>query len=135
MALQHMAAPAVNRGLHRVGTVFKLAPDGTETVLYAFTGENGDGALPFFGGLIHDKAGNLYDTTWQRGGTGCDGYGCGTVFKLAPDGTETVPHAFGGGSDGANPHAGMVKGAAGGLYGTASAGGKYGYGTVFRLGK
>ncbi|HEY2446670.1 MAG TPA: choice-of-anchor tandem repeat GloVer-containing protein, partial [Rhizomicrobium sp.] len=60
-------------------------------------------------------------------------YGCGTVFKLAPDGTETVLHSFKTGSNGANPTAGLVADGAGNLYGTTSDGGAYGYGTVFEV--
>lgn len=115
------------------GTVFKLTPDGTETVLYSFTGKNGDGDLPL-AGLIRDKAGNFFGTTTQGGGNGCLA-GCGIVFKLAADGTETVLYAFGSGSLGAEPFAGLIEGAHGRLYGTTYKGGKYGYGTVFRLRK
>lgn len=41
-------------------------------------------------GLIRDSSGNLYDTA--RGGSGGNAciYGCGTIFKLAPGGTESV---------------------------------------------
>ena len=58
------------------GTVFKVAPDGTETILYAFTGANqkrvtDDGALPQ-GGLIADGS-NLYGTTTSGGDTKCGG--------------------------------------------------------------
>jgi uncharacterized repeat protein (TIGR03803 family) len=70
---------------------------GTETVLYSFKGGS-DGAAPA-AGLILDKAGNLYGTTSRGGGTGCGGNGCGTVFKLATDGTESVLHVFGSGTD------------------------------------
>ena len=67
------------------GTVFKLAADGTETVLYEFCGQVSCGQGPN-GGLVADSAGNLYGTT-VSGGTNChfDG-GCGTVFKVTPDG-------------------------------------------------
>ena len=107
------------------GTVFKLAPDGSETILHVFTGENGDGFVPH--GVIADKAGNLYGTT-QAGGT----YGYGTVFKLAPDGTETVLHAFAGGSDGGKPMAGLIQDKSGNLYGTTE-GADGSAGTVFKL--
>jgi len=123
------------------GTVFKLAPDGTETVLYAFRGLHGDGSVPD-GGLIRDKAGNLYGTT-AAGGTGChQDKGCGTVFKLAPDGTETVLYAFAGGRDGAVPLGGLIRDKAGNLYSTTEGGGggqegcksnPRGCGTVFKL--
>ncbi len=115
------------------GTVFEIAPDGTKTVLYAFTGGS-DGAGPS-ASLIRDSAGNLYGTTQGGGGTSCsDGYGCGTIFELAPDGTETVLYAFTGGSDGANPFtAGLIRDKAGNLYGTTDFGGPLGEGVVFRL--
>ncbi|MBV9692560.1 MAG: hypothetical protein JO261_02560 [Alphaproteobacteria bacterium] len=117
------------------GTVFKIAPDGTETVLHAFDGD--DGACPY-GGLVEDSAGNLYGTTTYQGRTDCaDGLGSGTVFKLAPDGTETVLHVFSGGRDGGNPYAGLTLDRRGNLYGTTSVGGgcwlNGGCGTVFQL--
>jgi uncharacterized repeat protein (TIGR03803 family) len=116
------------------GTVFRLAPDGTETVLYSFAG-GADGFWPY-AGLTMDKKGNLYGTTWVGGGSGCGGLGCGTVFKLAPDGTETVLHSFSA-LDGAGPHAGVILDAKGNLYGTTSYGGSDctgpGCGVVFKL--
>jgi uncharacterized repeat protein (TIGR03803 family) len=79
------------------GTVFKLSPAGTETVLYSFTGGR-DGGGP--GGLIADSSGNLYGAAGGGSGTGCEGSPCGVVFKLSPSGTYTVLYAFTGGSDG-----------------------------------
>ncbi|MGD0191292.1 MAG: choice-of-anchor tandem repeat GloVer-containing protein [Rhizomicrobium sp.] len=62
------------------GTVFSIDPKtGVETVLYSFAG-GGDGANPQ-AGLINVK-GSLYGTTFEGGGTGCNGGGCGTVFVL-----------------------------------------------------
>jgi len=114
------------------GTVFKLAPDGTEAVLYSFA--NGrDGTNPY-AGLVTDKKGNLYGTTEYGGDNGCvGGQGCGTIFELAPDGTETVLHTFKDQPDGANPAAGLIMDSLGNLYGTTYGGGAYGLGTVFRL--
>jgi uncharacterized repeat protein (TIGR03803 family) len=112
------------------GTVFKVTPSGTETVLHSFTGS--DGASPV-AGLIADAAGNLYGTTELGGGTiGCSG-GCGTVFKVTPKGVESVLYSFKGGSDGANPFAALIADAAGNLYGTTFFGGASGKGTVFKL--
>ena len=113
--------------------VFKLAPnsDGTwaESVLYSFSG-GADGGSPY-SGVIRDAAGNLYGTTSSGGA-----YSAGTVFKLTPnpDGTwaESVLHSFSGGSDGANPQAGVILDAAGNLYGTTPYGGAGG-GVVFKL--
>jgi len=111
-------------GLYGYGTVFKLAPDGTLTVLHSFTST--DGANPE-GGLIMDGAGNLYGTAVEGGQNGY-----GTVFKLAPNGTLTLLHAFAS-TDGANPKGGLIMDDAGVLYGTTSKGGASGYGTVFKL--
>jgi uncharacterized repeat protein (TIGR03803 family) len=115
------------------GTVFKLAPDGTETVLHAFLElEVNDGSYPY-AGVIMDKAGNLYGTTlWG-------GLAAGVVFKLAPDGTETILHDFQDGSDGASPVSGLTMDGAGNIYGTTQYGGvrcgDYGTrcGTVFKI--
>jgi hypothetical protein len=73
-----------------------------------------------------DKNGNLYETTSNGGGgASCPNgsLGCGTLFKIAPDGTETVLYAFTGGADGASPYAGLISDNAGNLYGTAGNGG------------
>jgi uncharacterized repeat protein (TIGR03803 family) len=113
------------------GTVFKVSADGKETILHAFAGGT-DGWAPF-GGLVADKAGNLFGTTYMGGGSGCQyGYGCGTVFRITPDGKEKVLYAFAGGSDGAYPVAGLLIDKARNLYGVTSEGGN-GVGTVFRV--
>jgi len=117
------------------GTVFRLDASGSETRLHVFQGGT-DGVTPK-GGLLRDGAGNLYGTTSLGGGAGgCnDGQtsGCGIVFKLAPDGTETVLLRFDGGADGGQPSGTLVMDNAGNLYGTTLAGGSDGDGTVFRL--
>ena len=115
------------------GVVFTLSPAGTETVLHNFKG--GDGANPH-ADLILDAAGNLYGTALGGGVEGgfCGGDGtCGLVFKLSPTGTETVLHSFTGGEDGANPLAGLLRDAAGNLYGTTYVGGAFSFGVVFEL--
>ena len=61
------------------------------------------------------------------------GYGCGTVFEIAPDGTMTLLHKFKESKDGANPMGGLVPDNSGNLYGTAYQGGQYGFGTVFEI--
>ncbi len=91
------------------------------SALYILSWAGRDGAGPD-ATLIADKAGNLYGTTTAGGNAGCQGFGCGVVFKLAPDGTETVLYTFTGGSDGSEPVAGLVADKAGNLYGTASQG-------------
>jgi uncharacterized repeat protein (TIGR03803 family) len=116
-------------GNYGCGTVFMIAPDGTETILHTFRGH--DGAWPQ-ASLVMDNVGNLYGTTF--GGARRNGcHGCGAIFKLAPDGTETVLHAFGGGTDGEHPGASLIVDDAGNLYGTSAGGGRAGLGYVFML--
>ncbi|HEY3779283.1 MAG TPA: choice-of-anchor tandem repeat GloVer-containing protein [Rhizomicrobium sp.] len=112
-------------GTGDAGTVFKVSRDGSETVLYAFTGGS-DGANPA-AALIGDRAGNLYGTA-SGGGTA----DCGTIFRLAPDGTFSLSYSFSG-SDGCHPEAALLADAGGNLYGTTESGGAGSYGTVFKL--
>lgn len=121
------------------GTIFKLGPDRKEAVLYAFEG-GADGIAPM-GPVLMDESGNLYGTTSGGGGKLCNGgNACGTIYKLAPDGTETVLYAFQGQADGWNPLGGLAADASGDLFGTTADGGTfgsncgtYGCGTVFEL--
>lgn len=113
-------------GFEATGTVFKLAPSGDLTVLYAFT-TVADGAHPE-AGLVMDSTGNLYGTTLQGGSV--DG---GTVFKIDTSGNETVLHSFTGHPDGRSPYASLILDTQGNLYGTTEIGGAYGFGSVFVL--
>jgi len=116
------------------GTVYRVAPSGKTALLYAFTGTNGDGKYPD-GALARDAEGNFYGTTYGGGtsGSACNGYGCGTVFKLDTSGHETVLYNFSGGVDGATPYSALVLDSAGNLYGTTQDGGTYGWGTVYKV--
>ena len=81
--------------------------------------------------LLQDAAGNLYGTTF---GEGTHGYG--SVFKLTPSNGNwiyTDLYDFTGGSDGAHPAGGVVMDAAGNLFGTTSAAGGPGKGTIFEI--
>jgi len=114
------------------GLVFSLSPAGVETVLYSFTGTNGDGEYPV-AGLLRDAAGDLYGTTQNGGPTGC-----GILFKLDPSGNETVLYSFAGGTDGCIPNLGVIQDAEGNLYGATYSGGDSnctvgGCGVVFKL--
>ncbi|MFZ0275836.1 MAG: choice-of-anchor tandem repeat GloVer-containing protein [Candidatus Sulfotelmatobacter sp.] len=109
-----------------------------EKVLYSFGSFPGyDGQNPE-GGLVSDKAGNLYGTTFEGGDEGS----FGTVYELSPsDGgwTETVLYSFCTGcANGSSPIGSLVIDAEGNLYGTTYAGGSGcggggGCGTVFEL--
>jgi len=119
-----------------------------EKVLYSFQGGTNDGASPA-GGVVFDKAGNLYGATDQGGGQ-CPPAQCGTVFQLAPPAkkgdpwTETVLHVFKGNAsgDGNTPVGSVIIDSLGNLYGTTGYGGtgncvllgtKVGCGTVYEL--
>ena len=98
------------------GTVFKIAPDGTETVLYRFAAGN-DGTNPT-AALVEDTNGNLYGTTDFGGRTGCNGTGCGVIFRVTQKGSEKVLQALGDGSNGYYPFAGLISDGLGHLFGT-----------------
>jgi uncharacterized repeat protein (TIGR03803 family) len=108
------------------GVVFKVAPDGTETALYNFSG-GADGAQPL-SALVRDTAGNLYGTTTMGGSANA-----GVVFKVDPAGTETVLHNFVGGTDGTTPTGGLLEDKAGNFYGTTSQGGTSNAGVLFKI--
>jgi uncharacterized repeat protein (TIGR03803 family) len=112
------------------GTAFKLASDGTFTVLLTFRQSNGctPVAPP-----IQGVDGNLYGTT-----TGGGAYFDGTVYKITTKGILTTLHSFNGPEDGALPFGKLVEGTDGNFYGTTLGGGSgcplsETCGTVFRI--
>jgi uncharacterized repeat protein (TIGR03803 family) len=117
------------------GIVFKLTPAGgeySESVLHTFTGGD-DGHHPA-AGVIIDGAGSLFGTT--LGTTQGQNPPFGTVFELKPSAggyDYSILHIFEGGPDGMNPQASLIEIGGGRLYGTTSAGGTLGLGTVYRL--
>jgi uncharacterized repeat protein (TIGR03803 family) len=145
-------------GIAQCGTVYQLQPPSqqggawTESILYVFQGlAFGDGETPA-GGVILDKAGNLYGTTAYGGAGDCillgGDVGCGTVYELTPPTsqggawTETVIYSFQGGNDGYLPMGNLVFDSAGNLYGATYYGGGFGVcnqgiypycGTIFKL--
>jgi uncharacterized repeat protein (TIGR03803 family) len=109
-------------GANLAGTVFKISPTGTLTVVHTFDGTDGSSLA----GLIQTSDGTFYGTT-SYGGTGT---GPGTVFKMTPDGTLTTLYDFG--ADGYSPGP-MVQGSDGNFYGVTAYGGSYGVGTIFKV--
>jgi len=130
---------------------FELSPtpDGwTYQQIYGFTGDNDAGG--FYSPMILDRAGNLYGTAQYGGNHGppCVGAaGCGVVFKLHPNGdgswTGHILHKFAAWLyDGQYSIGGVVRDAAGNLYGTTEQGGSHrtksgscelGCGTIYKL--
>jgi len=92
------------------GTVFKITTQGALTSLCAFGYP--DGGAPE-GGLVQGRDGYFYGTT-EYSGT----YNWGTVFRVSLNGELTSLYSFMGTNDGAYPHAGLVQGNDGNLYGT-----------------
>ena len=113
--------------------VYEISPsDGgwTYNTLHTFDQSYGGGPAA---NLVMDAAGNIYGTVRGVAGTG-NLYG--NVFELTPSSggwIYTDLHDFTGGSDGANPYSSIVLDSNGNLYGTASAGGTNGYGTVWEI--
>lgn len=116
----------VTGGEHGYGTVFKMGTNWDVTVLVAFDYYT-NGASPY-AGLVEATDGNLYGTT-RDGGTN----GCGTAFRISPDGALTTLVTFNR-SKGMNPEGGLVQGSDGYLYGTTEGGGASIFDpTIFRM--
>lgn len=122
-------------GDNQNGTVFKMTPTGTLTVLYNFCSQPGcaDGSSPS-AGLVQGSDGAFYGTT--DGGASNKG----TVFRITAGGTLTVLHSFDG-TDGATPNGVLIQGTDGSFYGitlyggaTTACGGFFlGCGTIFKI--
>lgn len=113
------------------GTVFKITPAGTLTTLYSFCEQAGcpDGSAPS-GVLVQGTDGNFYGTTRLGGsGSGPNCVGCGTIFKMTPQGTLITLYSFDE-TDGNGPD-GLAITTNGTIFGTAGSGGASNDGTVF----
>jgi len=123
-------------GIYGYGTVYKVSPNSVLGTVVSFTGYPNQGAASY-GGLMQGSDGNFYGTTTQGGSGSC--YinattigGCGSVFRLTPEGVLTTLHSFAV-SDGYGPYAPLIEGRDGNFYGTTAAGGAGNGGTVFRI--
>ena len=119
-------------GNNAQGVVYELTPSNgswTEKSIYLFSGSS-DGAYPY-SGVVFDKSGNLYGTTYAAGA-----HGYGTVFELTPSGsgwTENTLYGFQSATDGGKPFGGLVFDDSGNLYGATSSGGPGSGGTAYEL--
>jgi len=111
------------------GLAVSELPAQTFTTLHSFDYTDGGSS---YAGLIQAPNGNFYGTTSAGGANAGHGNADGTTFEITPGGTLTTLDSFGG-SNGANPWAGLVQGANGDFYGTTSVGGAHSYGTVFQI--
>jgi len=117
------------------GVVFKITTAGKFTLLYAFDGTHGS---LLYAPLIQGNDRNFYGTALEGGSGGCSPPGCGTVFKITPNGRITVLYSFGSAKEGIYPYAGLVQGNDGNFYGSTSQSGSFencsvGCGTIFRI--
>jgi len=115
------------------GTVFRMTPSGSVTVLHQFGHRRSDPAAPETGLVVLN--GTLYGTTFSGGASDCaysgSGFGCGTVFEVTLSGEEKTIYNFKGVDDGAYP-SGLIA-IDGSLYGAAGGRGSHQCGTVFKV--
>jgi uncharacterized repeat protein (TIGR03803 family) len=117
-------------GAYGNGAVFKLTHSSSgwnETVIYSFRGAK-DGANPV-GGVILDKAGNVYGGTFDGGVNGG-----GTVYRLSNSGGRwkfNILYSFTGGYGG--PYNKLTFDVNGNLYGILNGESANGLGSVFKL--
>lgn len=107
-----------------VAYAYKITAAGAFTLLTGFIG-------PPYGPLFQASDGNFYGMTYDGGSDGCFQEGCGTVFKMTPNGTVTTLYIFDG-THGAGPYSSLIQ-INDSLYGTTAAGGSHDKGAVFRL--
>ena len=114
-------------GVGHSGTIYVLTPAGQFSVLYAFSG--GDGNSPSTD-LVQGPDGNFYGTCYT-GGAGSTG----TIFKVTPGGVLAVIHNFGTNdpNDGDYPTEGLTVGSDGNYYGTTPYGGAHNRGVVYKV--
>ena len=113
------------------GTIFKISPDGTYTLLHRFN-DPVDGSRPATA-LVQASDGNFYGVTPQGGANRK-----GTIFRITSSGDFTLLHTFSG-SDGSKPQSRLVEALPGILYGSTILGGDMsrcssaGCGTIFKM--
>lgn len=112
-------------GTNSYGNIFSLNTNGAITPMHSFS-TNNEGALTQAGLTLVGNV--LYGTTYKFG---TNGYG--SIYSINTDGTGfAILHSFALATDGGNSDASLV--ASGNtLFGTTSAGGTNGWGTVFSL--
>jgi len=124
----------ISGGINNGGVVYRLSRSQgawTESVVYTLTVPV-TGIEPY-SGLVFDRAGNLYATASTAGGLGT-----GTVYELTNSemgwaGQTLYAFPVRDPGAGAAPYGGVVRDAAGNLYGTTTSGGANGQGTIYEL--
>jgi len=127
-----------NGGLYNFGSVFKVSTAGVLTTLHSFNIT--DGVNPA-GSLLLASDGNFYGTANAAGACMTEGAGCGTIFRISPNGDFATIYNFclqTGCPDGEFPVGGLTEGSDGNFYGTTNAGGNSicpggGCGTIYKI--
>ena len=121
------------------GTAFRVTQTGDLTILHRFCAQTncGDGSGPL-GGLVLGTDKNFYGTTFSGGAHNCTGsIECGgSVFEITSQGAFKTLYSFCSQTscaDGEFPYAELLIASSGNLYGTTSAGGAHGDGTIFKI--
>lgn len=117
-----------NSGIY--GTIFKVTPAGTLTLLHAFNPAvvTTEGCLPL-GVPFQASDGNFYGTTQE-----CGSNGLGNAYKITPAGVFTTINQFSPSANiGYTLTSTLIQGSDGNLWGTANFGGVNGGGTVFKM--
>jgi uncharacterized repeat protein (TIGR03803 family) len=124
------------------GTVFRMAPDHTTTIVHTFSladsnNANTGGAYPQ-AGVVIGPDGSLYGTTVFGGS-----HGAGVIYRIqnpsSASSSLSVIHEFDAIDDnnintgGAEPYAALIIGPDGNFYGTTYYGGSNGGGTIFKI--
>lgn len=109
------------------GTLYKLSPTGTYSLLHAFAGGTNDGAFPF-SPPIQAADGNFYGVTYLGGGPSS-----GTFYQLTAGGILKTLYDFGAPGKSFDPYGPLVQGPDGYLYGEALNGGAHNGGSIIKI--
>jgi hypothetical protein len=108
------------------GTLYRLTPSGTYSLLHAFAGGASDGAYPF-SPPTQASDGNFYGVTYFGG------FYSGTFYQMTPGGTLKTLYDFGSPGKSFQPYGPLVQGPDGLLYGEALNGGAHGGGSIIKI--
>ena len=117
----------IHGGRHGCGVVFEFTTAGHFVVMHSFNPAI-EGCVPATN-LVRDAAGDFFGATNTTGVLGS-----GSFFKLKPNGSISVIHAFAGdATDGGSPEGEIVQDDNGAMFGTTLYGGASGNGTVYEI--
>lgn len=110
------------------GTAYRMSPQGKVTLLHTFDTQAPEGSAPA-APFLEASDGAFYGTTT----VGANG-GCGSLFRLTPEGEFSVLHQFTLASDNAcgAGRLALLQAKDGHLYGTTERGGAFNGGTIYR---